>query len=113
MLTDSETIRTGLDQRNAIACRPTPSVDSIDFEHVRLRRMTRHLSNLIRATRTSKDSKPARRSTLVLIPERCEVMLVFFTIDVVEQYQDGRENREHKGNHDMDPAEFNNGAAPI
>ena len=44
----------------------------------------------------AKDSKPARRSTLVLIPERCEVMLVFFTIDVVEQYQDGRENREHK-----------------
>ena len=40
-------------------------------------------------------------------------MLVFFPIDVVEQYHDGRENREHKGNHDMNPAEFNNGAAPI
>ena len=40
-------------------------------------------------------------------------MLVFFTIDVVEQYHDGRENREHKRNHDMNPAELNYGTAPI
>ena len=57
MLTDSETIRTGLDQRDAIACRPTPNVDSIDFEHFRLRRMTARLSTPKRATRTGNKLK--------------------------------------------------------
>ena len=60
MLTDSETIRTGLDQRDAIACRPTPNVASIDFEHFRLWRMTARLSTRIEPLEQATDSKPAR-----------------------------------------------------